>query len=255
MRLVRPNSNQWITLASHKMVKGDKMNENKINARAVGVLYIAGMVIGVVGNILIQSILGAPDYLSTVSTNSMKIAIGATLWLMTVAGDVAHGVLMFPVLKPHNERIAIGYLGFRIVDAVFIAIMVLFILLQIPLGSEYLKAGFTDAFYLQALGTLFIKANLYAYHIGMFALGLASLMLCYTLNTAKLVPRLLAIWGLVGYATILLGSVFEVLGFDLHSIHTIPGGLWEVFMGIWLIVKGFNTSPIALESTNKTLLK
>jgi hypothetical protein len=230
------------------------MNTNKTTARVVGVLYLAGMVVGVSGNILIQSILGAPDYLSTVSSNSIKIAIGALLWLMTVAGDTAHGVLMFPVLKPHNERIAIGYLAFRIVDAVFIAIMVLFILLQIPLGSEYLKTGVTDTLYLQVLGTLFIKAHLYAYHIGMFALGLASLMLCYTLYTAMLVPRLLAVWGLVGYATILCGAVLEVLGFDLHSIHTIPGGLWEVFTGVWLIVKGFNLSQI-IKSANQTLGK
>src|SRR6266540_3475030 len=112
-------------------------NSYRTTARVVGVVYLAGFVVGIVGNGLIQSILGAPDHLSTVSTNSTLLAIGALLWLMAVAGDAAHGVLMFPVLKPHNERIAVGYLGFRIMDAVFIAIMVLFVLLQIPLGSEY----------------------------------------------------------------------------------------------------------------------
>jgi hypothetical protein len=163
---------------------------------------------------------------------------------MAVVGDAAHGVLMFPVLKPHNERIAVGYLGFRILDATFIAIMVLFILLQIPLGREYLKAG-ADASYLQALSNVFMQAQLDAYNFGMIALGVASLMLCYTLYRAKLVPRLLAVWGLVGYATILCGSVLEVMGFDLLSIHAIPGGLWEMFIGVWLIVKGFNPSAFA----------
>ena len=80
------------------------MNSNKTTARTVGVLYLAGMVLGVVGDGLIQSILGAPDHLSTVSANSMKVAIGAMLWLITVAGDAAHGILMFPVLKQHNPR-------------------------------------------------------------------------------------------------------------------------------------------------------
>ena len=90
-----------------------------------------------------------------------------------------------------------------------------------------------------------MQAQLYAYHFGMIALGVASLMLCYTLYRAKLVPRLVAVWGLVGYATILCGSVLEVLGFDLLLIHAIPGGLWELFIGVWLIVKGFNPSAIA----------
>ena len=217
-------------------------------ARVVGVLFLAGMVIGVVGNILIQSILGAPGYLSTISANSMKITIGAMLLLMTVAGDAAHGVLMFPVLKQHNEYIAFGYFGFRIVDAVFLGIQVLFVLLQLPLGSQYLKAVDPNTIYLQALSTVFIQTNLYSYHIAMIALGLAGLMLCCAFYRAKLVPRLVSVWGLVGYATILFGSVLEVLGFDLHSIDTIPGGLWELFIGVWLIAKGFNSSPIAAGS-------
>ncbi len=172
----------------------------------------------------------------------MMLAIGAMLWLLTVAGDTAHGVLMFPILKQHSERMAFGYLGFRIVDAVFIAVLVLFLLLQIPLGSEYLKAAVPDTFNLQALSTVAIQANLYAYDIGMIVLGIAGLMLCYMFYRAKLVPRSMAVWGLVGYAIILGGMVLEIMGFDLSSIHTIPGGLWELFIGVWLIAKGFNSS-------------
>src|SRR5215213_436067 len=175
------------------------MNTYRTTAKIVGLIFVAGMVVGIGGNVLILSILGAPDPLSNVSANSMLVAVAAFLWLMTVVGDAAHGVLMFPILKLHNERIAIGYLAARIVDAVFIAVMALFILLQIPLASEYLKAGGSDTSYLQALSTMFVQVNLYAYHIAMFTLGIAGLLLCYTFYRAKLVPRLVAVWGLVGY--------------------------------------------------------
>ena len=191
---------------------------------------------------LYQSILGAPNHLSTLSANSMLLAFAAILWLMAVVGDAAHGVLMFPILKQHNERIAVGYLAARIVDAVFIAIMVLFILIQIPLGGEYIKAAAADASALQALGTLFTQAQLYAYEIGMSMLGISSLLLCSTLYKANLVPRWLAIWGLLGYATILVGMVSAVMGSGLGDLFSLPGGLWEVFMGVWLITKGFNAS-------------
>jgi hypothetical protein len=227
------------------------MNTFRTTARVVGILYVAGLVIGIGAMILIQSILGAPDHLSAVSASSMLLAIGAVLWLMPAAGDAAHGVLMFPILKQQqSERIAIGYLGFRIVNAVFVAVMVLFILLQIPLASEYIKAAGSDASFLQALSSVFMQGQLYAYNIGMSAVGIASLMLCYTLYRAKLVPRLVAVWGLVGYAIILCGSLLEVLGFNLLTIHAIPGGLWELFIGVWLIVKGFNPSAFASESTD-----
>jgi len=100
----------------------NKSNAHRATAKAVGVLFLAGMVIGIAGYALIQSVLSAPDYLSSVSADSLKVAIGVVLLLLTVAGDAAHGVLMFPVLKQHNERLAIGYLAFRIVDAVFLAV-------------------------------------------------------------------------------------------------------------------------------------
>ena len=214
------------------MTTKETMNTYRTTARVVGVVYLAGFVVGIVGIGLIQSILGAPNHLSTLSANSMLLAFGAILWLMAVVGDAAHGVLMFPVLKPHNERIAVGYLAFRIMDAVFIAIMVLFVLLQIPLGSEYLKAAAPDASSLQALSTVFAQAQLYAYEIGMITLGISGLMLCYTLYRAKLVPRWLAVWGLLGYAIIFCGMVSAVLGSGLGDLSSYAGGLWEVFVGV-----------------------
>lgn len=228
-------------------------NPYRTTASVVGVVYLAGFVVGIGGMMLIQSILGVPNHLATLSAHSMPVAIGAIFWLLAVAGDVAHGVLMFPVLKQHSERIAVGYLAARIVDAIFIAIMVLFILLQIPLGSAYLKAVVPDAFYLQALSTLFAQAQLYAYEIGMSALGLAGLLLCSTLYKAKLVPRWLAIWGLVGYAIIFGGMVSAVMGSGLGDASSAVGGLWEVFIGGWLIVKGFNSSALAAEAAQTEL--
>ena len=209
---------------------------------------MVGFVVGIGGIMLIQSLISAPNHLATLSAQSMLLAIGAILWLLAVAGDAAHGVLMFPLLKQHSERMAIGYLAARIVDAVFIAVMVLFVLLQIPLGSEYLKAAVPNAVDLQALSTLLAQGQLYAYEIGMSALGVSGLLLCSTLYKAKLVPQWLAIWGLVGYAIILGGMVSAVLGSGLGDLSSLPGGLWEVFIGAWLIVKGFNSSAFVAES-------
>ena len=226
----------------------------RTTARVVGVIYLMGFVVGIGGTMLIQSVLGAPDHLATVSANSMTLAFAAILWLLPAVGDAAHGILMFPILKPHSERIAIGYLAFRIMDAVFVAILVLFVLLQIPLGSEYLKAGASDTSYLQALSTVFAQAQLYAYELGMITLGISGLLLCSTLYKANLVPRWLAIWGLLGYAIILCGMVSAVMGSGLGDLSSYAGGLWEVVVGVWLIVKGFNASAFVPQATRTSTL-
>jgi hypothetical protein len=114
-------------------------------------------------------------------------------------------------------------------------------LVQLPIGSEFLKAS--DPAYLHSMGMVSIKASLYAYNFAMTSLGVAGFMLCFVFYKTKLVPRIIAIWGMVGYIIIFGGSILEILGFDLLSIHTLPGGLWELFIGVWLIVKGFKVVP------------
>ena len=221
----------------------------RMTARVVGLVYLAGFVVGIGAEMLVQPLLGAPNRLAAVSASSMTVAIAAILWLMAVIGDATHGVLMYPILKRYNERIAVGYLAARIMDAVFIAIMVLLILFQIPLANEYVKAAASDSLYLQALSTVLVHASKYAYQIGMSTLGVSGLMLCYTLYRARLIPRVLAIWGLVGYGVILVGMLSEIagLGLGVELASSLPGGLWEVFIGVWLLAKGFSSSPVPQE--------
>jgi hypothetical protein len=217
-------------------------NNYRTTARVVGVIYLLGMLIGIPANLFILSILDGPDQLSTIAASSTLLAAGVVFWSVTVAGDAAHGVLMFPVLKQHSERAAVGYLAARIMDATFIAVMALLILVQIPVAIEYANAGAADTSYLQALSAVFNHAYLYAYEFAMITVGVAGLILCHAFYRSQLIPRLLAVWGLIGYAILLSGSVLQVLGFNLNSIQAIPGGLWEVFIGVWLIIKGFNSS-------------
>jgi hypothetical protein len=206
----------------------------------IGVLYLAGMVIGVGGDILIQSVLTAPDQLASIAAGSTLLAVGASCWLAAAAGDAAHGVLMFPVLRRHSERSAVGYLAARIMDATLIAVLALFVVMQMAIGREVAQAGASDTPYLQALSAVLEQAKGNAYEFAMVTLGVSGLILCSAFLRSRLIPRPLAVWGLVGYAVILVGSILQILGFELHSVQAVPGGLWEMFVGVRLIVRGFS---------------
>ena len=101
---------------------------------------------------------------------------------------------------------------------------------------------------LELASALSVQASLYAYYIAMVTLGMAGFMLNYLFYKIKLIPRWLSVWDLVGYAIIFFGMASEIMGSGLGLASSIPGGLWEVFIGVWLIVKGFNSSAIAFES-------
>ena len=219
----------------------------RMTATTVGVLYLAAMVAYGAGNALVQSALVGPDHLAAVAANSLPVAVGALLMLINSAVVLGHGVVMFPVLGRRGERLAFGYLGARMVEAIILAVGVVLLLAQIPLGREYVNAGIANAAALQALSAASVQAAQYAYEIGMIAVGVAGLVLGSVFYRARLVPRLLAAWGVVGYAALLGGSVLEVLGFGLNLVHVIPGGLWELFIGVWLIARGFSAAPVPAE--------
>ncbi len=89
-----------------------------------------------------------------------------------------------------------------------------------------------------------------AFQIAMIALGLGSIPFCYLLYRSRLIPRLLAVLGLIGYAALLIGSSLELFGLNLYMIQFAPGALFELIFPIWLIVKGFNSSTIPPEPAN-----
>jgi Domain of unknown function (DUF4386) len=226
----------------------NKITVNKMTARLVGALFLITTAAYATGNGLIESLLSSSDHLTDVSANTTRVTLGAILMFINCVGVVGIGVLMFPILKQHSEAVALSYLGTRIVESILLTMGVISLLLLIPLSQEYLKAGTTDTAYFQTLSTLAIKGNYLAYQLAMIVLGIGSLMFCYLLYQSKLIPRFIAAWGFIGYAALLIGAVLEIFGLNVGLLYSIPGGLFELTLPVWLFVKGFSLSPITSES-------
>jgi hypothetical protein len=185
-------------------------------ARIVGLLFLAGYLTYGIGNPIATGIVDSDD-----RGNSTGLFItGIALMLLNSAAVIGIGVLMFPILRPHNKAIAAGYLGTRIFEGVILAIGVVSL---IVLTSS-------DA----------IDANAACYNIAEAGLGIGSLFFCALLFRTALVPRWLAGWGFVGYACFAAGNLLELFGVTGAAlVAAIPGGLFELTFAIWLIARGF----------------
>lgn len=230
------------------MTTKEKMNTNKKTAISVGVLMLLATVTYMTGSGLLQSTLNLPDYLLNIYTNRAQVIFGVFLEFIDAAAVVGIGILMFPILKKHNEAIALGYAGTRIIEFILIIVSGISLLLLIPLSQEYAQVGASDVAYFQTLGNLFIEQSDLAFQIAMIALGLGSLPFCYLLYKSKLIPRWLSGLGFIGYAALLAGGLLVIFGSNLNLVLYIPGGLFELIFPIWLFVKGFNLSAIASDS-------
>jgi hypothetical protein len=221
------------------------LNTNRKTAIIVGVLYIIGTVTGVLSVVFTQPILDDPDYLIKVSANGNQIIMGA-LFVLTMGLALAMvPVVMFPILKKHNEVLALGYVVFRgaLETATYIAMVITWLFLLI-VGREYVAAGAPNASYFQTLGSLLKEGNDSIAPILEIVFPLGALMFYYSLYQSKLIPRWLSGWGLIAAIPYLAAGLYNMFGSEL-VILMLPLGLQEMVMAVWLIVKGFNPSAIA----------
>lgn len=213
----------------------DPQGQGKRYSRMFGALFLAGFLVYGIGFGLVSSVTTAPDFLSTLQANSMTLLVGASLMLLNTAVDLGKGVLFFPIAERRGKRSALIYLTAITVQVVLLDLGVLFLLMLDPLAD--IAAG-VGASWAVGSGSLLTQANILAFQLGQGTLAFGALFMTWFLVRTRMVPRTLALWGVVGYAIHLGGAVAEILGVPAGLVLSVPGGLFEVAFGLWLIVKG-----------------
>jgi uncharacterized membrane protein YiaA len=186
-------------------------------AVAVGVLFFAQMITGMFGTSLIQAFVDG-------DTDRTRVSVGVLLMACSGIAVVGIGLLMYPILKPVNRRLALSYSVLRVAEFTVSTLCGVYLLAQLQVVPNHL---------------------LWVY----IPTGLGGLVLNYLLFVSKLVPRPIAVLGLVGYLALTLGVPLDLLGvIDMNAgagmVLLVPGFLFEfVAFPIWLLAKGFS-SPV-----------
>ncbi len=237
------------------------MKSNRKTAIIVGVLFIMALVLFLIGKAFYEPILSSSDYLDNAYPNRVIVIIGILLEFISALLVVLIPILLFPIIKKQYEVLALGYISFRLFEAVLLSIAQIYKLSLVSLSQTYLNTGGVDASYYQNIGSSIQSVIYWVDHGGLidlavFAIG--ALILYSALYKSKLIPRWLSIWGLIGAVAMLTASViatFDIFPVLFAILLMIPIPLQELTMSIWLIVKGFNPSAIASvsakEDTNK----
>jgi hypothetical protein len=227
------------------------MNTYRKTAISVGVLFIAATVIGVLGNaIFLKPILDATDYLIKISANENQVIIGGLLVLLSAFACAGIAIWLYPILKRHHEALALGSVGFRIVEGMLYILGVVGLLSLLALSQEYVKAGASNAPVFQVSGTILLAIKEWAGQLGVIAFTMGALMYYYVFYQSKLVPRWLSGWGFLAaalsLATALLGIFGQIIPMStVFILLQLPIAVQEMVLAVWLIVKGFNPSAVA----------
>jgi hypothetical protein len=198
-----------------------------------------------------QPFLNAPDSLLRISANEPTVLAGAFLVFAMGWAGAGIGISMYPILRRHNEGLALGAAGFRIIEGVFHCIGAVLILLLATLSREFIKAGPADLAQFQNLGALLREGRTWVSDVGALPAWCIGAYMYYSLfYKTRLVPRWLSLWGLAGVTLVVAASIL-VLFRQISSLSTaqmlmsLPIALQEMVLAIRLIVKGFNPSATA----------
>lgn len=221
-----------------------RQDHRRRTARAVGVLYLATFATSVPTLALYRD-LDRPDFVLGAGSTT-GVLMGASLEVLLAISCVGTAVLLFPIIRRHDEAATLGFLAARLVEAALILVGVACLLSVVDL-----RAGTTgtDPDSLATAGQ-----TLVAVYDRLFLLSqslmpaISALCLGSVLYRSGLVPRAIPLLGLVG-APFLLASDGAILwgsyGPDspLAALAALPVALWELSLGVWLIVRGFR--PVA----------
>ena len=219
------------------------MAEDQRNARIFWVLFLITFVTSIGALALFQSLLDDPAGYIAGGGKDNQIYLGAFLELLLIISNVGTAVVLYPIVRRQNELLAIGYVTARVIECVFIAGGIIFVL-----GVVSLRQDSPDAADL-AVSLAALKDWTFLFGPGLIVPFGNGLILGYLMYSSGLVPRRMAWLGLIGGPLLLIGNIGVL--FDLWdqtgavSILVIPELIWEAFLGIYCAIWGFKKdSPI-----------
>ena len=213
----------------------------------IAALFIACAAVSIPAAFLLDPILNAMDYLSRAAANQSAITASALLWSINNVGLVFIAVFAFPILRRLDEFAAVGYLAMRIVEGAVMMVGIAATLLLVPLSEAFITAGAPDGAWFQTIGDILRQLRLLGLtELSLPLLGLGGMLFTSQLFRFRLVPNVIALTGLVGYALIFFGGLAS--WFDI--VDAAPGGnatflavpvaVFEIILlPFWLFAKGF----------------
>jgi hypothetical protein len=215
--------------------------------RLLGAAQLMVFVGGMLSERLLASVVGSgsiSDKLVNISNNLTLMRISNLVALLESLAIIFLGVMFYIVFNKEYKIIALVALGFFLAEGITLAVSKIGAYALIPLSQEFVEAGAPEASTYQTLGRfLYNGVDRQGYDIHMLFFGLGGILWYYLLYVSKSIPNVLSVWGLVAiclFTIYVLLTLYDRDFLPAAGILALPYVPYELFLGVWLIFKGFN---------------
>ncbi|MGH2345401.1 MAG: DUF4386 domain-containing protein [Chloroflexota bacterium] len=234
-----------------------QMNATRKIALVTGILMIITFITSIPAQLLLyHPLLTDPAKYIVGAGGDTAVQLGALSEVLLVIANVGTAVVLYPIVKRQNEIVALAYVTERVLESVAIMVGFFSLLAVVTLRQGGAGAGGASSASLVTAGRSLVAVHDWTFLLGPgFLDGLGTgLLLGYLMYKSGLMPRGLALLGLIGGPLVMASGIAVLFGvFKAGSagqaVATIPEILWELSVGIYLMVKGFKPSPITSGQT------
>lgn len=216
----------------------------------MGVLYIIGTGAGIASAVVMGPFSSALNPLQWVSDNPHRTQFGALLVMAMSLSLALVAVFMFPILRRHNETLAIGYVVFRgALEQILTLATSIYWLVLVVIAGQYANSAMGDASQFHFLGSLTTNS---VSPVASIVFSIGAWILYYLFYQTRLIPRWISGFGLlcvVGYVAAALSAMFGTN----REFLMYPMALQEMIMAVWLIAKGFNSGTVPSEKSRQPI--
>jgi hypothetical protein len=226
------------------------MSSTRTTAIVAGGFFLVAAAASIPALALYQPALRDPGYVLGAGADT-TVALGGLLEVITVIAVAGTGVALYPVVKRQNQAVALGYALGRLLEAAVISVGLVSVLSIVTLRQGAAAAAGTDDGALVVAQEALVAVHDWTFLLGPnFALGVNTLLLAWLMHRSGLVPRWIALLGLVGGALIFASATAVLFGlYDqisvMGTIAALPVFAWEMSLAVYLVAKGFRPSPRA----------
>lgn len=223
---------------------GAGVRSDKLTARVAAALLITATAASLLSTGLLNPILNNSGYLVRIAGHQDRVIAGALFEI--VAGCASAGVAtsLYPVLKSRGNGLALGSVGFRVMEGTLYLVGAVAVLLLVSLSQDFSAARGPSSSSYQLAGSLLRDLRDQTSIAGVVAFCVGATMYYWLFYRSQLIPRWLSGWGLAGTALGLVAALlvlFEATGYmsRLQVVLSLPIGVNEIVLAVWLIVRGF----------------
>jgi hypothetical protein len=226
------------------------MDADQRHARIFGVLFVLTFLTSIPAYFLFGTVVDDPAGYLAGSGNDTRIYLAALLEFLLIIANVGTAVVLYPIARRQNRALAIGYVAARIIECVFLAVGMIFVLGVVSVRQD--APGAVDL----AVSLASLKEWTFLFGPGFTVPFGNGLILGYLMYRSGLVPRRMTWFGLIGGPLLLVGSIGTLFAWwgansPVTGLLVAPEFIWEAFLGIYCAIWGFRrTSPI-LDGTGR----